>query len=140
MRALTLALLLPLAACGTGSSQLNSYVAKDISPGDVPALSSAVVAFVTMRQPPGPLMLQPPPGDAPGLTERITADLRAAGHAVSPGGRNRLAYQVEPYGPRTLLVRVALDDARGARVLARTSGGALGPSGPYTVSLAGAGR
>lgn len=133
---LALALLIPAAGCGTfgfGGGP-RSFVAASISPADAPALASAVVAFVTMRQPPGPIAVVAPDGDPAGLAQRITADLRAAGHVVSPSGRNHLAYQLAPYDGG-VLVRVTLDDERAARVLDRR-GGRLVPGGPYTMTIA----
>lgn len=130
--------LLPLAACVGAVPASGSHVADGIAPGDVPALSAAVLAFVGMRQPPGPVALLPPPADPVGLTDRVASDLRAAGHALSPTGRNRLAVQAEPYGGDVLL-RVVLDDARAARVLTRTPSGTLAGASPYTLTLAGGG-
>lgn len=136
MRALLpLAALLPFAACAAagGAHPAASHVADGVARGDVPALSAAVVAFVSMRQPPGPVALQAPRVDPVGLTDRVAADLRAAGHALSPTGRNRLVVQAETFGEGVLL-RVLLDDARAARVLDRMPGGTLAGTGPYTVT------
>lgn len=119
-----------------GPEMPGSFVAEGIAPADAPAISSTVASFVTMRAPPGPIALDAPEGDPADLAEKVAADLRAAGHAVSPSGRNRLSYRVEEHARGTYLVRIALDGERAARILARGQGGRLEPASPYTVTLA----
>jgi hypothetical protein len=124
---------------GTGSPSA-SFLATDIPASDVPAISAAVASFVTMRAPPGPIGIRSPDKDTGGMSERLASDLRAAGHAVSPDGRNRLSYQATRFERDTVLLRIALDGARAARVLARGQSGALQPAGPVTLSFADAAR
>lgn len=141
-RALAACLLLPAAGCaavGGAPHTHSSFLGSDIPAADVPALSAAVASFVTMRAPPGPIAVQSPDEDKAGMAERISNDLRAAGHVVSETGRNRLSYQASRMGDAVLL-RMALDNDKAARVLVRGQSGALQPSGPVTLTLGRAAR
>jgi hypothetical protein len=90
-----------------------------------------------MRQPPGPVAVDAPKdGDTAGLADLVASNLRAAGFVVSPTGRNHLAYDVEGADAHELLLRVTLDDARGARLLTRAAPDQpLAAQGPFTVTL-----
>lgn len=138
MRPLALLLLAGLGGCTTMG--LGSYVSPTLAEADAPTVAQAVVGFVNLREGPsaGPIAVDAPQGDTL-LTPKIEAALRNAGYTVSPSGRRKLAYQVEPRAGGAL-VRLTLDGTRAARPYARAQDGALVPAGPYSVTLAEARR
>lgn len=132
MRHLALALMLGLGACAGTSQGPSAWVSPEITAADRPALAQAVAGFATMRGgfSNGPIALTA--SDDP-MAQEVERALRNAGFAVGASGRP-LSYQVDTR-PGGALVRVTLDDVRGARAYARTESGALAAAGPYTVTL-----
>jgi len=137
---LALVLLAGLAAGCAGQPTMSSFVDSRVPKTDMPVIADAVVAFVSMRQPPGPVAVMAPPRGDDGLAVRIAEGLRAAGIAVAPSGPNRLAYRIAPYDAGALLLRVDLGGEHATRLFIRGRGDDLVPSGPFAVTVTEASR